>query len=80
VSIGWMDIELWSKATGRWVYRRGRRHGLEEVLCVVCCQKSVDVEVPKRAISQVHEKIFSAMYIQGMPCAVQQVDGGENVL
>jgi hypothetical protein len=43
-----------------------------------CCQKGVDVEVPKRA--KVHEKIFSAMYIQAMPCAVQQVDGGENVL
>jgi len=48
---------------------------------VVCCQKSLDVEVPKRAISQVHEKIFSATYIQPMPRAVQQAeDGGENVL
>jgi len=39
VSIGWMDIELWSKAAGRWVYRRGRRHGLEFGGGVVVAEK-----------------------------------------
>jgi len=55
----------------RWVYRRGgRHHGVEEVFCVVGCQKGVDVEVPERAISRGGEKIFSATYIRAMPRAV----------
>ena len=43
----------------------------------MCCvlPKSVDVEGPKRAIIQVHEKIFSATYIQDMPRAVLREDG-----
>ena len=56
VSIDQLVIELWSKAAGHTVAESAMVHGVELCVggvrcCVLCvCQKSVDVEVPKRAI------------------------------
>ena len=59
VSIDQLVIELWSKAAGHTVAEGAMVHGVDVELCVsygrrccvLCvCQKSVDVEVPKRAI------------------------------
>jgi len=59
VSIDQLVIELWSKAAGHTVAEGAMVHGVDVELCVLygrrccvlcVCQKSVDVEVPKRAI------------------------------
>jgi len=51
---------------------------VEEVLCVVGCQKGVDVEVLERVINRGCEKFFSATYIQAMPRAVQDDEDNED--
>jgi len=50
VSIGRLDIELWKAP---WCVGVG----------VVCCQKSVDVEVPERAITSKLGKLTSAIVV-----------------
>jgi len=72
--VDWPD-EYRVMVKSRWVipWRKAPWFGGGVVCCVL--PKSVDVEVPKRAISQVHEKIFSATYIQAMPRAVLREDG-----
>ena len=59
VLIDRLVIELWSKAAGHTVAEGAMVHGVDVELCVLygrrccvlcVCQKSVDVEVPKRAI------------------------------
>jgi hypothetical protein len=69
VSIDQLVIELWSKAAGHTVTEGAMVHDVELCVsygrrcCVLCvCQKSVDVEVPKRAILQGEAHNLCLMY------------------
>ena len=79
VSIDRLVIELWSKAAGHTVAEGAMVHGVElcvsrrcEVLCVR--QKSVDVEVPKRAIwGGSPQSLLSVSYLH---CMVAEYNKG----
>ena len=80
VSIDRLVIELWSKAAGHTVAEGAMVHGVELCVggvrcCVLCvCQKSVDVEVPKRAIwGGSPQSLLSVSYLH---CMVSEYNEG----
>ena len=80
MSIDRLVIELWSKAAGHTVAEGAMVHGVElcvgGVRCCVLCvhQKSVDVEVPKRAIwGGSPQSLLSVSYLH---CMVSEYNEG----